>query len=127
MQWSAILSRYDRIYLELYNTIFFMASNQVYSGTINSAGQAQLPEAIGSAASSALSLHSKQTLIILHRNHSHDTSHKDTSQRNIWNFADHRVLHLFLKCGGEMLFSHLPCPSLVCSLAGYSGVVYLCL
>lgn len=71
MQWSAILSRYDRIYLELYNTIFFMASNQVYSGTINSAGQAQLPEAIGSAASSALSLHSKQTLIILHWNHSH--------------------------------------------------------
>lgn len=70
MQWSAILSRYDGMYLELYNTIFFMASNQVYSGTINSAGQAQLPEAIGSAASSALSLHSKQTLTILHRNHS---------------------------------------------------------
>lgn len=75
-------------------TQFFMASNQVYSDTINNAGQAQLPEAIGSAAYQpppALSLPSEQTLIIFHKK-SHpwlQFSHKDTSQGNVWNFADH--------------------------------------
>lgn len=97
-----------------------MASNQFYSGTINSAGQAQLPEAIGFAAyqpSSALSLHSEQTLIIFHRSHSlgYNFPTKIPANEILGILQTILVPHLFLKCGGEMLFSPLPCPSLVCS------------
>lgn len=101
-------------------TQFFMASNQVCSCTINSAGQAQLPEAIGSAAyqpSSALSLHSEQILIILHKNHSfgYNVPTKVPANEILGILQTILVPRFFLKCSGEMLLLPLPCPSLVFS------------
>lgn len=109
-----------------------MVYNQVYSGTINSAEQALLPEAIESAAyqpSSAVSLHSEQTLITFLRNHGlvHSFPTKISADEilGILQSILQNVPHRFLKGTGETLFSPLPCPSLVCSSAGYSGAFYL--